>query len=171
MNFAQLAKQKAFRYCFECRFFDYAEQIGYHEGMSQEAGRTMRKKINSRYIAIIICIVGLSLLAVASCAELQGRTVQTYNSDYRVAVQASSEALQNLKIPVLKKVSDELKTEFVARRPNGKPVTVEVRRIDENFTQVSVATGAGVDRFLHREVSNQIHGFIRKKLGNITVVN
>ena len=131
----------------------------------------MHKVMNSCYIAIIICIAGFNLLAGAGCAELRGRSVRTYNSDYRVAVQASSDALQNLEIPVLQKVSDELKTEFVARRPNGTPVTVEVRRIDQNFTQVSVATGAGVDRFLDREVSNQIHGFIRKKLGKITVEN
>ena len=171
MNSAQLYEKKIFRYLFGCRLFDYVEQIGYHEGMSQEAGRIMNKVKNSCYIALIICIAGISLLAGAGCAELRGRSVRTYNANYRVAVQASSEALQNLEIPVLKEVSDELKTEFVARRPNGKPITVEVRRIDEHFTQVSVASGAGVDRFLDREVSNQIHGFIREKLGKITVEN
>ena len=100
---------------------------------------------------------------------MRGSSIETYHSDYRAAVQASSEALENLEIPILQEVSDELKTEFLARRPNGTPVTVQVTRIDENFTQVSVATGAGVDRFLDREVSNQIHGFIRRKIGTITV--
>ena len=114
-------------------------------------------------------MICLSLLLGAGCAQLRGRAVETYHSDYRAAVQASSDALQNLDIPVLKEVSDELKTEFLARRPNGTPVTVEVTRVDQNFTQVSVATGAGMDRFLDREVSNQIHGFIRKRLGKITV--
>jgi hypothetical protein len=170
-EFRSVDREKIFRYFFGCRNFDYPEQIGYHEGMSPESGRILNTVINSCYIAIIICIAGLSLSTGTGCAELQGRSVKTYNSDYRVAVQASADALQNLEMPVLKEVSDELKTDFLARRPNGTPVTVEVRRIDQNFTQVSVATGAGVDRFLDREVSNQIHGFIRKKLGKITVEN
>ena len=114
-------------------------------------------------------MMGLLLLAGAGCAQLRGRSVETYHSDYRATVQASSEALENLEIPILKEVSDELKTEFLARRPNGTPVTVQVRRIDQNFTRVSVATGTGVDSLLDREVSDQIHGFIRQKIGKITV--
>jgi hypothetical protein len=121
------------------------------------------------YLKMTLWMICLSLFVGAGCARWQGRAVETYHSDYRTAVQASSDALQNLDIPVLKEVSDELKTEFLARRPNGTPVTVEVTRVDQNFTQVSVATGAGMDRFLDREVSNQIHGFIRKRLGKITV--
>ncbi len=116
-----------------------------------------------------IWMMGLLLTLSAGCAQMRGRTIETYHSDYRATVQASSEALENLDIPILKEVSDELKTEFLARRPDGTPVTVQVTRIDQNFTQVSVATGAGVDRILHREVSNQIHGFIRQKIGTITV--
>ncbi|MGD8334948.1 MAG: DUF3568 family protein, partial [Desulfobacterales bacterium] len=98
------------------------------------------------HLKMTLWMICLSLLLGAGCAQLRGRAVETYHSDYRAAVQASSDALQNLDIPVLKEVSDELKTEFLARRPNGTPVTVEVTRVDQNFTQVSVATGAGVDR-------------------------
>ena len=125
--------------------------------------------MNCFYIKRAGWVMGLILFIGAGCAEMQGRTVKTYHSDYRAAVQASSEALHNLDIPILKEVSDELKTEFLARRPNGTPVMVEVKRIDQNFTQVAVATGTGVDRFLARDVSDQIHGFIREKLGVITV--
>ena len=114
-------------------------------------------------------MIGLLLLIGAGCAEMQGRTVRTYHSEYRAAVQASSDALQNLGIPILKEVSDELKTEFLARRPDGTPVIVEIKRVDQNFTLVAVATATGVDRFLDRGVSDQIHGFIREKLGAITV--
>lgn len=120
--------------------------------------------MNCLHLKITLWMICLSLLLGAGCARLQGRAVETYHSDYRAAVKASSDALQNLEIPIFKEVSDELKTEFLARRPNGTPVTVEVTRIDQNFTQVSVATGAGLDRFLDKDVSNQIHGFIRKKL-------
>ena len=121
------------------------------------------------YIRVSVRMICLLLCIGAGCAQMQGRAVETYHSDYRATVQASSEALQYLEIPILKEVSDELKTEILARRPNGRPVTVQVTRIDQNFTQVSVATGAGADRWLDKDVSNQIHGFIRQKIGKITV--
>jgi hypothetical protein len=41
---------------------------------------------------------------------------------------------------------------------------VEVKRVDRNFTQVAVGTGAGVDRYLSKDVLAQIHEFIRKQL-------
>jgi hypothetical protein len=41
---------------------------------------------------------------------------------------------------------------------------VEVKRVDRNFTQVAVGTGAGVGRYLTKDVSEQIHEYIRKQL-------
>jgi hypothetical protein len=41
---------------------------------------------------------------------------------------------------------------------------VEVKRVNGNFTQVAIASGAGADRFLDMRVSEQIHEFIRKQL-------
>lgn len=125
--------------------------------------------MNCLQIKFAIRMICLSLLIGTGCAEMQGRSINTYHSDYRATVQASSDALWNLEIPILKEVSDELKTEFLARRPDGTPVTVMVTWVDQNFTQVSVSTGNGVDRYLDREVSNQIQGFIRGRLGKITV--
>jgi hypothetical protein len=125
--------------------------------------------MNCFYIKRAGWMMGLVLLISAGCADLPVRAAKTYHSDYRAAVQASSDALRNLEFQILKEESDELITIFLARRPNGTPVTVEVRRIDQNFTQVAVATGAGVYRLLNRNVSDQIHGFIREKLGTITV--
>jgi len=114
---------------------------------------------------VIICL-SVSIFA-GGCAEIQGKSIKTYHSEYRAAVQASSDALKNLEIPILEEVSDELKTRFLARRPNGIPVTVEVTRVDQNFTQVVVRTGAGIDPYFNREVSMQIHGFIRGRLSRL----
>jgi hypothetical protein len=36
--------------------------------------------------------------------------------------------------------------------------------VDRNFTQVAVGTGSGVARYLDKNVSDQIHEFIRKQL-------
>jgi hypothetical protein len=111
---------------------------------------------------LIFCL--LAWLLASGCAELQGKSVKTYQLHYNAAVQASTDALENLEMPILTKKVDELGTEILARRADGTPVTVEVERVDRNFTRVTVGTGAGVARYLDKNVSDQIHEFIRKQL-------
>jgi len=110
-----------------------------------------------------ILLIYLCVSTIAGCATIEGKTI-TYHSEYQTTVQASADALKNIKIPVLEEVSDELRTEFLARRPDGTPVIVKVTRVDLNFTQVSVSIGAGVAQYLDTRVSDQIHGFIRGRL-------
>ena len=109
----------------------------------------------------VICLL---LLTAASCAELQGKSVKTYQLEYHTAVQASADALKELEISILKSETDVLRTTILARRGNGTPVTVEVKRVDQNFTRVAVGTGTGVAPYLDREVPVMIHEFIRKQL-------
>ena len=113
--------------------------------------------------AFLIVCLSVSLLT-GGCAELQGKSVKTYQLQYNAAVQASTGALEYLKISILNEKADELRTEILARRGDGTPVTVEVERVDRNFTRVAVGTGAGVVRYLDKDVSDQIHEFIRKQL-------
>jgi hypothetical protein len=113
--------------------------------------------------AFLIIFLSVSLLA-GGCAELQGKSLQTYQLQYNDAVQASRGALQDLEISILSVEADELKTDILARRGDGTPVTVEVKRVDRNFTQIAVGTGAGVDRYLSKDVLSQIHEFIRKQI-------
>jgi hypothetical protein len=113
--------------------------------------------------AFVIVCLSASLLT-GGCAELQGKSVKTYQLQYNAAVQASTDALEYLAISILNEKADELRTEILARRGDGTPVTVEVERVDRNFTRVAVGTGAGVVRYLDKDVSDQIHEFIRKQL-------
>ena len=116
-----------------------------------------------KYVILVACLcVGLS----TGCAVILGKSTRTYQSEYSAAVQASTDALQNLEMQIMDEESDQLRTQILARRVNGKPITVEVKRVDRNFTQVAVASGSGVDRFLDMRVSDQIHEFIRKQLSN-----
>ena len=117
--------------------------------------------IKIRYVILMAC---LCIATSTGCAEFQGKSVRTYQLEYNAAVQASTDALEHLEIYILDEESDKLGTEILARRGNGKPITVEVKRVDHNFTQVAVSSGAGVDRFLDMRVSDQIHEFIRKQL-------
>jgi hypothetical protein len=115
-------------------------------------------KTKNHILLIFLCIPTL-----AGCAAIEGKTI-TYHSKYQATVQASADALKYIEIPILEEVSDELETEFLARRPDGTPVTVKVTRVDLNFTRVSVSTGTGVMRYLDRQISDQIQGFIRGRL-------
>jgi outer membrane protein OmpA-like peptidoglycan-associated protein len=72
------------------------------------------------------------------------------------------DTLHQLKIPPAEKIADELKTEIKANRADGSPVTVEVERINSQRTQISIRIGTiGI---LDKQVSNQIHEIIEKKL-------
>lgn len=121
----------------------------------------LMKVLHTQFAVWMIC---LSLLMAAGCAQLQGKSVKTYQLEYKAAVQASADALKELEIYILNSETDELRTTILARRGNGTPVTVEVKRIDPNFTRVAVGTGTGVGLYLDRDVSVQIHAYIRKQL-------
>ncbi|MEJ2220881.1 MAG: DUF3568 family protein [Desulfobacterales bacterium] len=117
---------------------------------------------NSRIMKSIILIICLCLVVITGCAAIQGNLTKTYESEYHNTVQASSDTLKNLKIPVTEKMSDELKTVMNAKRFDGTPVSIEVVRINRNLTEVSVRTGNGV--VLDKRVSTQIHEFINENL-------
>lgn len=114
-----------------------------------------------KYVILVAC---LCVAMTTGCAVIQGKSIQTYQLEYDAAVQASTDALEHLEIYILDEASDKLRTAILARRADGKPITVEVKRIDRNFTQVAVSSGSGVDRFMDKNVSDQIHEFIRKQL-------
>ncbi len=116
--------------------------------------------MKSAFLIFCLCV----LLLTGGCAELQGKSVKTYQLQYNEAVRASTDALENLEISILNEKADELRTEILARRGDGTPLTVEVKRVDRNFTRVAVGTGAGVARYLTKDVSDQIHEYIRKQL-------
>ncbi len=113
-------------------------------------------------IKFAILIIYLCFSIITGCTVLQGKSVKTYESGYHDTVQASNDTLKNLRIPVIEKMSDELKTVINAKRFDGTPVTIEVVRIDRNLTEVSVRTGAGV--VPDKRVSTQIHEFISDNL-------
>jgi outer membrane protein OmpA-like peptidoglycan-associated protein len=117
---------------------------------------------NNRITKSIILIICLCLVTITGCAVIQGNLAKTYESEYHNTVQASSDTLKNLKIPVTEKMSDELKTVMNAKRFDGTPVSIEVVRINRNLTEVTVRTGKGV--VLDKRVSTQIHEFISENL-------
>ena len=112
--------------------------------------------------ALAVLLPFLCLLLLVACAGMPGGSVKTYPADYHTTVQASSDTLEDLKIPVTETIADGLKTTFKARRPDGTPVVVQVVRISRNSTEVSVRTGqVGIG---DRRVATQINEFIHARL-------
>jgi outer membrane protein OmpA-like peptidoglycan-associated protein len=108
-----------------------------------------------------VAIIGVGA-GIGTAAYVTGKSTKTYESGYHKTIQASSDTLEKLKIPVSEKISDELKTVIKANRPDGTPITLEVVSIEQNLTKVSVRTGAvGV---WDRRVSTQVQDFISAKL-------
>lgn len=110
---------------------------------------------------IISAIIVISFL-LTGCAAIQNQMVKTYEFDYHDTVQASSDTLKDLEIPVTQQMSDGLKTVINAKRFDGSPVMVEVVRINQDLTEVSVKTGKGL--VPDERVSTQIHEFINENL-------
>jgi outer membrane protein OmpA-like peptidoglycan-associated protein len=114
-----------------------------------------------------VALIGIGAAGAGSAAYFNGKLTKTYESEYHQTVRASSTTLEELKIPKTETIADELKTEIKAARPDGTPVTIEILRIEEGLTQVSVRTGSlGI---WNKRVSEQIHGYINQNLNQRTI--
>jgi outer membrane protein OmpA-like peptidoglycan-associated protein len=112
---------------------------------------------------LTICLCFFTITGCVTIQDnIQGNLTKSYESEYHSTVKASSDTLKNLKIPVTEKLSDGLKTVIHAKRFDGTPVTVEIERVTQNLTEVSVRTGKGF--VLDKRVSTQIHEFIGESL-------
>lgn len=112
-----------------------------------------------------VALVGAGAGAAAT-AYVMGELTRTYESDCTEAIRASTETLGALKIPVVAKVGDELKTAIKARRPDGTPVDIGIAKVDEQRTEIGVRTGhVGV---WDQRTSRQIHDLIGERLARKT---
>ncbi len=118
---------------------------------------TFDPELKSVFLTVFLC-----LSVLVGCAGLPGGSIKTYPSEYQTTVQASSDTLEELKIPVTETIADGLKTTLKAQRPNGTPVVVEVVRISRNSTKVSVRTGSV--GFGDKRVADQINEIIHERL-------
>ena len=111
-----------------------------------------------------VAVLGIGA-AGAGAAYFNGKLTKTYESEYHDTVQASSSTLEDLKIPITETITDELKTEIKAKRTDGTPIAIEIIRIEQGLTQVSVRTGSlGI---WDKRISEQIHGYINQNLNRI----
>ena len=118
------------------------------------------------FFAIYGCAVAVIGIGAAGAAGaysyFSGKLTKIYEAQYHDTVRASSDTLERLKIPIIETIGDELTTEIQARRPDDTPVQIEVVRIDQDHTQVSVRTGSF--GLWDKRVSEQIQDYIDQNL-------
>jgi outer membrane protein OmpA-like peptidoglycan-associated protein len=115
-----------------------------------------------------VALIGIGA-GIGAFAYINGKLIKTYESEYHTTIMASRKTLEELKIPITEEIGDELNTIIRAKRPNGTPIAIEVERIEQNLTEVSVRSGAvGV---WDREVSMEIHELINAKLDIKELIN
>ena len=95
-------------------------------------------------------------------AYIDGQLSRTYAAKYERTYQICKNILNDMKQPVLEEKTDGIQTIIQSKRSDETPMTITVRIIDPDWTEVSVRTGfLGVWK---KEISEQFHEFVAERL-------
>ena len=110
----------------------------------------------------IALLAGAGAGAGAAYAYVDGQLSRTYKAKYEKIYEICKSILKDMKQPVLEEKTDGIQTTIDSKRADETPMTVTVRIIDSDWTEVSVRTGfLGVWK---KEISAQFHEFIAERL-------
>lgn len=129
--------------------------------------------MNSRWISwlgIPACAVTVGCAALmlgagagaGAYSYVQGELIRTYPAGYADTMNVCLQILQDLGMPVKEKRSDGEQSTILSERKDGTPVTIKVKIISIDVTEVSVRTG--VVGLWDREASASFHEFIAARL-------
>ena len=95
-------------------------------------------------------------------AYFDGQLSRTYEAKYDKTYEVCKSILKDLKQPILEEKTDGIQTTIKSQRTDETPMTVKVRIIDPDWTEVSVRTGfSGIWK---KEISAQFHEFIAERI-------
>jgi hypothetical protein len=95
-------------------------------------------------------------------AYVDGQLSRTYQANYQKTYQVCKGILEDMKQPVLEEKTDGIQTTIRSQRFDETPMTITVRIIDPEWTEVSVRTGhIGVWK---KTISEQFHEFVAERL-------
>ncbi len=109
----------------------------------------------------IALVVGAGAGA-GTVAYFYGQLSRTYEAKYDKTYEVCKSILKDLKQPILEEKTDGIQTTIKSQRTDETPMTVKVRIIDPDWTEVSVRTGfSGIWK---KEISAQFHEFIAERI-------
>jgi hypothetical protein len=95
-------------------------------------------------------------------AYVNGKLSRTYQANYETTYAVIKGILEDMKQPILEEKTDGTQTTIRSQRVDETPMTINVRIIDPEWTEVSVRTGhIGVWK---REISEQFHEFVAERI-------
>ena len=95
-------------------------------------------------------------------AYVNGRLSRTYQADYQTTYDVCKGILEDMKQSVLEEKTDGTQTTIRSERSDKTPMTITVRIIDPEWTEVTVRTGhIGVWK---KEISEQFHEFVAERI-------
>jgi hypothetical protein len=95
-------------------------------------------------------------------AYVDGKLSRTYRADYQTTYEVCKGILADMKQPVLEEKTDGIQTTIRSQRSDETPMTITVRIISPEWTEVTVRTGyIGVWK---KEISKQFHEFVAERL-------
>ena len=95
-------------------------------------------------------------------AYVNGQLSRTYQADYQTTYDVCKGILEDMKQPVLEEKTDDTQTTIRSERSDKTPMTITVRIIDPEWTEVTVRTGhIGVWK---KEISEQFHEFVAERI-------
>ena len=95
-------------------------------------------------------------------AYFEGQLSRTYEATYDKTYAVCKSILTDLDQPILEEKTDGIQTTIKSQRTDKTPMTIKVRIIDPDWTEVSVRTG--ISGVWKREISEQFHKFIAERL-------
>jgi len=93
---------------------------------------------------------------------VNGELARTYPAPYPRTMDVCTQLLKDLSMPVKAQTSDGVQTTIESERRDGTPMTLKVRIIGLDLTEVSVRTG--VVGYWNRDLSMQFQEFIAQRL-------
>jgi uncharacterized protein YceK len=131
----------------------------------------MASKLSIWIVAICWGMVsGCAAVVVATGAGagaytyVNGELARAYPAPYTRTLEACTRILNDLNMPIREQTSDGVQTTIAAERQDGTPMTLKIKIIGLDVTEVSVRTG--VVGYWNRDLSQQFQDFISQRLGS-----
>jgi hypothetical protein len=123
-----------------------------------------------------LCIAMISSWLAIGCAALvvgagagagaytyvNGELARTYPSPYSRTMEASTQLLGDLGMPILSQTSEGAQAIIETRRKDGTPMTLKIKIVGLDLTEVSVRTG--FVGYWNQDLSTQFQEFLARRL-------